>query len=793
MRNSPHSSTKWGGEMNKILMLAHANIRKTKGQTAILAALFLISSMMLGIGLIVMFGFGSFFDGLAGELRTSDTYYYIPEALYSDEVESYFASHEEIHTYQKNRGLVMGATFLWRGEAFTNNVAIWDMDEPRDISQWKFVGDRLAGSPDAVYVPYLFKLVGGYELGDEMDILLDGKSFRFTVSGYTECIYQDRMWTGDTFLVPGQRYQELSTELVDYAKVLVFADGTDNYGKVTGDLLDLTGLSESGTSGLQENALQGAGLSGMKNSRTSMPTIVSTMLVVFTAVVAIVCLLVIRFRIGNSIEEDMQKIGSLQSIGYTSRQIALSVMAQYGVIALAASLIGVIPVYFALPFVGDIFARQSGLFWTPGIEPAINLASVAALTLIVALVALLAAVKIRQISPIRALRGGILTHSFKRNRIQLEKARMPLSTALSIKSILQNMRQSLTMFVVLVAVSFTAIIAVVMYYNAAVDLSVFEKVPGIERSNAVLIFAPDEEPEAMRAEVSGHPDVWKSQYLDFGIVRVDELDADVIIMSDFSARETVNVYEGIFPRYGNEIAIAGMMAKMTGKGIGDEVSVGPDGLPFLITGLTQGMQGGSYTVFLTLDGMRAVTPGFTQAQLNVYLDKGVSAADFVAEMESTYASRLIMAGDLDAAFSEGVSPFASIMSLVGLAVVAVAALVIVLILYFVIGGAIVRRRRELGIQKAIGFTTANLMSQISLGFALPLTLGAVAGCLFGATTVNIFMSIGMSSLGVMKASYIVNPAWVIVTGAGMIVLSYLISILITWRIRKISAFALVTE
>jgi len=162
-------------------------------------------------------------------------------------------------------------------------------------------------------------------------------------------------------------------------------------------------------------------------------------------------------------------------------------------------------------------------------------------------------------------------------------------------------------------------------------------------------------------------------------------------------------------------------------------------------------------------------------------------------MESTYASRLIMAGDLDAAFSEGVSPFASIMSLVGLAVVAVAALVIVLILYFVIGGAIVRRRRELGIQKAIGFTTANLMSQISLGFALPLTLGAVAGCLFGATTVNIFMSIGMSSLGVMKASYIVNPAWVIVTGAGMIVLSYLISILITWRIRKISAFALVTE
>ena len=578
----------------------------------------------------------------------------------------------------------------------------------------------------------------------------------------------------------------------DYKKVLVFANGTNNYARVEADLLELTGLSATGISSAKDN-LYGADRVGMKNSRTAMPAMMATMMIVFTSVIAVVCLLVIRFRIKNSIEEDMPKIGSLQSIGYTSRQIALSVVAQYGLVACAACLAGVIPVYPVLPFVGDVFAQQSGLHWVSGFEPLVNIASVGVLTLIVVAVALLAALKIRKISPVRALRGGIMTHSFKHNRIPLEKWRMPLTAALSLKSILQGLRQSVMMFVILTAVSFTAIIAVILYYNAAVDLSTFEKVPGIERANAALVFLPGEDAEAMRAEVADHKDVWKAQYVDSGRARVDDVDAGAMVMSDFSGKETVNVYKGIFPRFDNEIAIAGLLANMIGKGIGDEVLVGKEERPYLITGLTQGMEAGSLTVYLTLDGMRKITPGFRQSQLMIYLNNGVSAAAFVDEMEAVYEGRLATCVDADASFAEGVSSYASIMSLVGLAIVIVAGFVIVLVLYFVIGSAIIRRRRELGIQKAIGFTTANLMNQISLGFALPLTLGALAGCVLGMVATNPLMSIGMSPLGVMKANYLINTAWVVATGCCVVVLSYLTSMFITWRIRKISAYALVTE
>jgi putative ABC transport system permease protein len=55
------------------------------------------------------------------------------------------------------------------------------------------------------------------------------------------------------------------------------------------------------------------------------------------------------------------------------------------------------------------------------------------------------------------------------------------------------------------------------------------------------------------------------------------------------------------------------------------------------------------------------------------------------------------------------------------------------------------------------------------------------------------MSLSMKSMGVMKAGFIVDPYWVIAFGVATIVFSYLLSMLITWRIRKISAYALVTE
>jgi putative ABC transport system permease protein len=154
---------------------------------------------------------------------------------------------------------------------------------------------------------------------------------------------------------------------------------------------------------------------------------------------------------------------------------------------------------------------------------------------------------------------------------------------------------------------------------------------------------------------------------------------------------------------------------------------------------------------------------------------------------------LLAAVNFDKGMAEGMASYQKIVAAMGLAMLVITLLVVTLVLYFVISSSVIRKKRELGIQKAIGFTTYQLMNQLSISFTIPIIIGVVIGTLLGAFYTNPMMSVSMKSAGVMRAGFIVDPYWIIAFGAATIVFSYLLSMLITWRIRKISAYALVTE
>jgi putative ABC transport system permease protein len=266
------------------------------------------------------------------------------------------------------------------------------------------------------------------------------------------------------------------------------------------------------------------------------------------------------------------------------------------------------------------------------------------------------------------------------------------------------------------------------------------------------------------------------------------------IMTDYSTRETDTIYAGRYPVYDNEVSVSGRFADMIKKGIGDTVLVGEDKKPYIITGLTQGSgNGGLLKVQLTLDGILKIQPDFKQMTLQVYLNEGINAQEFLDEMQELSGDKIVGTADIDKGFEHGMGSYAFIIAIVGQVMIAVAGFVIILVLYFVISSSVIRRRRELGIQKAIGYTTVNLMNQISIGFLFPLIMGITVGCVLGAVSGNPIMSAALSGVGIMKANYIIEPVWVAATGVGMVILSYISGMLITWRIRNISAYALVTE
>ncbi len=778
-------------------MLAYANIRKTKGHTISLFLMFGIAALLLNVGLLISFNFGNYFDKITKDMNTSDIYYIMPETDFTEEVEQYMTNHENMKQMETVDPMWAQAEIEYNGGTKKNVFIFCNADATRSMTRWKFVGKHLPADDMSIYLPYLFQLVGGYELNDTIHMKLKDTELSFTIKGFTEDVFYS---SPETVLMgvylPQDTYEKVDKQLGEsYHAALVLARLYEVNKDIETGIRDITGQKSASAQTDITRSLYSMDLPMVKFSRTMMPSMMSIMVVVFAAIIVIVCLIVVRFRINNSLEEDMTKIGSLKAVGYTSRQIILSVLLQYTVIAFVGSIVGIALSYLTTPALSDIFAQQSGIKWVQDFDGVISGIAFCIILLIVAVVALASSSKIRKLHPIIALRGGIVTHSFRKNHMPLSTSRGRLPFVLAMKALLQNKKQSFMIVFILIVVSFAQAFAVVMFYNTTVDTTAFLETPGIELSNAVVVFKPDTDVSKEVDEIRKLEEVRKVQFIDEVIINIDDVEVSSYIMDDYSGKETRTVYTGRYPIHSNEIVLAGHLAEMLGKTKGDMVllSMGDVEVEFVVSGLSQGGYMGGINSSITYEGMLMLNPDFHQQSLNIYLDKGTDAAEFLKMIESKYESSIIFTQDMDKNIEQGAGVYTSIVSLLGIAIMFITVAVVVLVLYFIINSTVVRRKRELGIQKAIGYTTWQLMNQISIGFLVPVFFGVCIGSFLGATLTNVIMTAVQRGMGIMKAGFIVTPTSISIFGIAIILLSYAVSMLITYRIRKISAYALVSE
>ncbi len=794
--------------MNKLWMHAIANIRKTKSASATLVIMFVIAALLLNAGLLVVINYGSFFDNLKKELNPSNVYFALPDKIYNDEVKTYIDNNTHIKETQTNEGLLLNSNILSKGKERSYQIMFGNMDEKRELSKWKFVGEHLPADDMSVYLPDIFKAVSGYQLNDKIElkytdeVTKEVKSLLFTVKGYTEDIYFSSTDTGYiSFYLPEDTYQKVKAILNKPENLIhvVFAnvDDVKNVSAIESGIREILNLNSASLMAADPSTMMVViDLELIQLSRCLMATMVSAMMVMFALIIVIVCLLVVRFRIVNSIEEDIMKIGSLKSIGYTSRQIILSVILQFSLIAGIGSIIGIALSYPTLPAVSAVFEQQSGLKWEQGFDASVSGAAFCILLLIVILIAFLAAHRIGKLNPIHALRGETTVRKYKRNHMQLEKAGSNLPLALAFKSVLQSMKQNVMIIVILTAVTFSGVFGVIMYYNTTVDTKAFAEVPGMEICNAIAVLNPEKDQREAVKTIEGMEHVWKVQYLDEVKVNVEGMEVITYVMDNYDKKETKLVYEGRYPENKNEISLAGILAERLDKTIGDTVTVrfGEKEEPFKVVGLSNGSQMGGLNTSILAKDYERLNSSYKHQSLYIYLEKGTDAEKFVKMLESKFdKSMLLTAVNFDKGMAEGMASYQGIVAAMGIAMLVVTLFVVSLVLYFVISSSVIRKKKELGIQKAIGFTTYQLMNQLSISFTIPIIIGVVIGTLLGAFYTNPMMSISMKSAGIMKAGFLVDQYWVIAFGIGVIIFSYLLSLLITWRIRKISAYALVTE
>ncbi len=577
-------------------------------------------------------------------------------------------------------------------------------------------------------MPYSLKTNAGYELGDHFTINYRERGYTYQIAGFFETTMMGTNNIGVLkFMLPETSYVELRDGLDIHSEGLIISaimeDQTQS-SKLKNDFNKKFQQSTEGTN----SYIWGLDIELVKSVNTLTINMVATILVAFAIIIVLVSLIVIKFRVSNSIEDGMANIGVLKAIGYTSRQILSSIILQFFLIALCGSVIGIALSYVLMPFFGAIITTLSGLIWIQSFDLVINIVTIVLVALSVLVVTLLSAFRVRKIVPVAALRGGIQTHNFRKNYFPLEKARGGLHFLLAIKSALANAKQNIMILLIIIALTFASVFSVVLYYNIASDKTAFINLFGAEPANVYIAVKSDTDTRTLISDIEQMEHVRKVNLFDLIKTEIDGQTVYTNITDDYDQLENNIVYEGRQPKYENEISISWLVSGQINKGIGDtvEVEFGNKTDSFLVTGISQAMGNGGNVAALTLEGIQQLSPDYKGSILYAYLD-GISNKDFIKNVQEQFGEQIFDVLDIDENIESQTSMYTTAVFAVMLMVLIITVVVVVMILYLVIKTMIIRRKKEFGVMKAIGYSTIQLMNQISISFLPVIITGVTIG------------------------------------------------------------------
>jgi putative ABC transport system permease protein len=212
---------------------------------------------------------------------------------------------------------------------------------------------------------------------------------------------------------------------------------------------------------------------------------------------------------------------------------------------------------------------------------------------------------------------------------------------------------------------------------------------------------------------------------------------------------------------------------------------------FRVTGFVQSVNLQGELCQLTLEGYQTLCKELPTPDLYVYLNSDVDAAEVAARYkESGLVLDTVNAQKLQ---TEARSMYMGITVAAVAVIFAVTVLIVLFILYIVIKSLLVKRRQELGIYKAMGYTSAQLMAQTVASF-LPVSAAAVL-LSTGAAVLYLpgIYQVIFGALGVMKNNMEIDLGFLMLFALAQILVNVIISVILCMPIRKISAYALMKE
>ncbi|MCR4989654.1 MAG: FtsX-like permease family protein [Lachnospiraceae bacterium] len=794
--------------MYRYFFIAKNNIKKQKNDMITFFFMSLITGFLLFVSLSYMTGISGVIDAVYEKNHGLDiAYMATTDELTRDKLEEIIKGNPYTGEYEITE--TMNADSAKYGHVNDRNLSEYPflfVSYDNDYKIQKISVDTTGLHGNDILIP--IRLSTEFATGDILHLEIGDNKYDLKVAGYVEdSLFCSPMNMGEHLVyISDDMYRNIlfenssSVYLRDYHKVRVTKDAIRKRVD-TNEVCDLVFAEMNDWTSEYRNThpdYKGAINNGvpyvmLHGSAMILPLMFIAIVFVFALIIFIISMVIIHFSVKNFIMTNMKNTAIMEASGYTVRELVIILLTQLVSVAALGSLCGVILGALSIEKMSVIILLTLGLPWKQPISTPVAISTIIGMGGLVGALTLLIGREYNKTTVLEALRGGINAHNFKRNFFPFEKSPFSVAVTLSLKETFGRFKNQIGVLFIVMLLSASTLIGLGIADTFSDDDTVIN-MAGVDYADSMISGdrAMADKLDTMTSVDFQYGEQWQAFNYTSLKVRKDQ-NITTRCFSDTSNIKGISMAEGRMPVHSNEIMFATNAANRMKVGVGDSVvaKMGTREETYIVTGLCQVINNLGMMSYMTVEGAEKLTGTMKGFSYSVFLKKGYTLKDFEKEIKETYP-------DIEVTdFKESVQGIIGVVKLgikaVALVIGILTSLIVAFVESLIIRTQITRSWRNLGVSKALGYTSRQLIFQTMLSNIPVVILGMIPGVMaasfFGGKVLTLMFSI----FGFKKAQFFINPQTYVIAIILILGIAMLTSAFIGRRIKVLEPVKMITE
>lgn len=725
-----------------ILTLVRANLRHRKSNFISIFILMTLVSLILTSTISIDDNVTRRASNGNDEVRTGDIVAFIHNEYFTDEMKSKLEQSKYIENVKINDVFLSSETIIngIKPDA-TIYFSAYDPDEkPYGIFNDKingFIDDPEPLNDGEIYLPVVYKDMCCCKTGDSVSIKLFSKTVSFTVAGFVE----DPFTGGDVMAVKNlfitrSDLDRILRESANVEKVYKFAKEA---AVVSFKLIDVYAKDEylsniDQLSRILNEETEVIDYSfywlSKENSNTYtliLPKILCGVLYLFLVLLMIVVTMVLSNNIGTNIEMEYLNIGILKSQGFSKGLIRLVFLIQYLIPAVSGVVIGLLLSIPSVSFIRLFFITSSGLMVSNQILLGRSLVILFVIMSMVCVFIYLKTAKIANISPVRAISGGLSDIHFSsifRTPV-LVRNRSLIGVRLAFRQLTTNLRQY--MWVCLILSFLVCYLSTCCAFKENFTQTFYDELYGTVSSDVCVKYINFNIRNDVEKNISSiSPLKGSFEYQEYSLF-MDGVSYTAQMLGDFSYIK--NITDGKAPEHDNEIMLTNLLSKKINKTVGDTVTIRQykQQEEYIICGLYDSIVGAGKTFAIDYYGANPVVEGLEPLKIRYIIEDSTQSEKINKMLTEKYNSKDIKIFNPKNQSKSTIRTVMDAMNSMIFFIFIIAVIFTVIVIWMVCNKSFLKERTDIGIYKAYGFSSFSLKMQFCFRYMIIAVAAGITG------------------------------------------------------------------